>query len=684
MVLPSSLRRVTLASAWSSKRLSSSRQPVLPAARNVRCLQIVAGLIDHRRARPIRGIAGRSSLLASVFPVPPVARRDEERVVYAGVAPKGWNIEEKPRQSESSTEVLLDPPVPIPDPYGWLRDDNRTSEEVIAHLHAENNYTEAISSHLVELRASLYAELLASIQETDYTTPRPRPGDYFYYKRTFEGQPYVVHCRAPRAESTDFALVSWDGKADSPILPGEEIVLDVNKLAAGHSYCSTGSVATSPSHKYLAYTADFSGDEAYLLFVKNLASNQIVDHDSKLEIGGAIVWGPDDTILFYLTLDKTKRPYRVYRRRLLVDSPGASKIAEEDELLFEELDEMFSVGIGKTLDGRYLLIETSSKETSEVHFLDLQDPTSKLQCVARRRTKVLYEVDHRDGYWWILGNVGNLPNFALFVSPAVAESADQWTLVADPGNDNALFDGSVAQSLDSVTCFRRHVAIEGRKQGLPRVWVLSVPGPAGAQPQVDSCQMLSFPEEACSVCLGAHYEYDVDRLVVEYDSLVTPPQSLAIRMDDVSDRIVLKERVVPNYSKDDFASERTTVLSRDGKTQIPISIVYRRDVMMQHLASNLPLFVHLYGYGSYGACVEADFSSSRLPLLNRGVVYAIAHVRGMLFVAAVGTEPVVFCNPFAASQIICVVFIFVTGGGEMGRQWYEGTAGGDDNIWVQA
>jgi oligopeptidase B len=580
-------------------------------------------------------------------PQPPTARRDESRVVYAGKVVSTEDSDNTlPRQSESSTEALLDPPMAIPDPYGWLRDDERKTgdSEVYQHLLAEKEYTTQITAHLEPLRKTLYEELKSSIQETDYTVPRPRASPdstttYFYYSRTFEGQSYTVHCRAPVSNSEPlFPVVSWDGQASTHILPNEEVLLNVNELATGKPYCGVGSVKPSPSQEYLAYTADFSGDETCLLYVTHLKnsidSHAIVDHDPKLEVADTLVWGSDDTTLFYLTLDETKRPYRVYRRKLQVIPSTDDQPRENDELLFEEKDEMFFVGISKSLDGRYLFVHTSSVETSEVHYLDLKHPAlsaepcvkSMLECVAPRRHKVLYEVQHRLGYWWISSNTGNLPNMALFAAPATSNSAESWQLILNPEGTGALFDGSYAQSLDSVTCFSRHVAVEGRKAGLPRVWILSVSD--SEPPLVQSCHMLSFPEEACSVALGTHFEYDTDHLVVGYDSMVTPPQSLAIRMDDVNNRILLKEKVVPNYNKEEFASERSFVLSRDGTTQIPVSFLFRKDVMAHHLQSKSPVYLHLYGYGSYGICMEADFCANRLPLINRGVVYVIAHVRG--------------------------------------------------------
>ena len=211
---------------------------------------------------------------------PPLARREEERVIYAGVAPPGWDPS-IPRQPDGSKETLLDPPVPVPDPYGWLRDDDRKNEQVLDHLRHENAYTEHVTSHLQELRESLYKELLSGIQETDYTLPRPYK-NFWYYTRTFEGSSYPVYCRAPKTSPT--LNIAWDGSKESPILDGEQVYLDLNQLAEGKDYCSTGTVDTSDSDKLLAYLVDYSGDEIYDLVVQNLETNEIVLSEENLDM----------------------------------------------------------------------------------------------------------------------------------------------------------------------------------------------------------------------------------------------------------------------------------------------------------------------------------------------------------------------------------------------------------------
>jgi oligopeptidase B len=561
---------------------------------------------------------------------PPIPRREETRVVWAGRLDTSIANDTCPsnptkplaRQSESSHEALLDPPVAVPDPYGWMRDESRTKEEVLKHLQDENAYTQAMTEHLEPLREALYKEMLSSIQETDYTLPRPRQ-EWMYYSRTFEGKSYSIHCRAPRTQN---AVVEWDKSAQSPILSGEQVILDINSLAEGRKYCSVEAVKTSPSQKLLAYSVDFTGGETCELHVVDLDSKETVDHDPELAIAGSIVWGNDDKVLFYSKMDDAHRPFQVYKRILGSNVP--------DELLFHEPDELYWVGISKSRDGKYFFVESSSKETSEHHFLDLQDPSATLQCVAKKRTKVLYDVEHRFGYWWITTNFGPTPNMRLMKAPAMPDSEEEWKDVTIQNSHQILFDGSYDRSLEGIDAFQTHIVAQGRENGIPRVWIISL----DMNDDITGMELLTFDEEAHDVGLQGHYEFDTDRIVVSYESMITPPSSLEILLSDTSVRNVLKTKEVPGYDKNLYDCERTNVLSRDGKTEIPVSMVYRKDVLEQHLASGEPVHTHLYGYGSYGACMEADFRATRLTLLNRGIIFVIAHVRG---------------------------------GGEMGRQWYE-------------
>jgi oligopeptidase B len=571
---------------------------------------------------------------------PPIARREEDRVVYAGVAPPGWN-KEVPRQAEGSPHKLLDPPVAVPDPYGWLRDDTRKNEEVLDLLKAENAYSQEMTKHLEGLRGTLYDEMLSSIQETDYTVPRPKR-DYYRYSRTFEGKSYPMYCRAPRTEGE--LKIDWDGSADKPILPGEEILLDVNELAKDKDYCSLGALAVSPSQKLMAYTVDFTGDEKCHLWVMDLATREIVDHDPELKMDGHVCWGKDDKSLFYLTLDDTERPYRLWRRRLV----GKGEEKQADELVHQENDPLFWSGFGKTLDDKYFILHLASSETTEIWYLDLDEdianpsPKTTLQCIAKRRFKVLFDVDHRHGKWWITSNVEETPNMRLFTAPAKPNCEGEWSLVLDPSTDKPLFDGSYERVLDGVSTFSNHVVAHGRQGGIPRVWILDM-DPNHEEQKVTKFEALTFPEAAYDVGLSTHYEFDVDKIVVAYDSLITPLQYMEVSLSNpTGPRTVIKFKNVPGYDKSLYDCERFMVRSRDGTTDIPVVAVYKKDVMEKHKADGKPVHTHLYGYGSYGACIEADFRATRLALLNRGIVYVIAQIRG---------------------------------GGEMGRQWYEESNG---------
>jgi oligopeptidase B len=616
-------RKVVTASAFSSASLSSSRS-----------------FRSTATATTTTATATRTSQrLLAMSATPPVPRREEDRVLYAGVAPSGWDTS-VPRQSRDSKEALLDPPVAVNDPYGWMRNDKRDNQEVLDHLKAENEYTQTSIQHLESLQKTLYNEFLSSIQETDYTTPRPR-GDFWYYTRTFEGKSYKQHCRAPK--TSDSFQIQWDGSKESPIMPGEEAYLDVNVLGKDKPYCSLGAMKPSPSQKFLAYTVDFKGDEIYQVYVRNLETGKDVplktinnDNDDDaaaaalLETSGNLVWGNDDSTLFYMTMDANHRPDKLFQRQNWQSSSAAKEI-----LLKEEPDDMYWSHVYKSLDGKYVFFETASKETSEVWFLPLEEEEKggggeeEMQCVAPRRNKVLYEVEHGHGNWYIWTNVDGTPNMKLMQAAAKANCAEDWELVVD-ANDKPIFDGSLEKALESVTVLDSHVVVEGRQDGIPRVWIYD--------PPQKILQRLEFEEPAHDVGLSTHYEFKTTKIAVGYDSLVTPPQTIEISLEGPqNERTVLKEKNVPGYSKDLYGCDRQTVLSRDGSTDIPISIVYRKDVMEKAKAGE-KVPIHLYGYGSYGSCCEADFDSTRLPLLERGMIYVIAHIRG---------------------------------GGEMGRQWYE-------------
>jgi oligopeptidase B len=562
--------------------------------------------------------------------LPPYAKREEERVFYAGVAPPFWDTS-FPRQAETSQEPMMDPPIAVSDPYGWMRDESRKDRQVLRHLKMENDYTENLTQHLEALRDEIYPELLNGITETDYTLPRPH-GQYYYYRRTMEGLSYPIHCRAPLASTphdqlrATLDLWTTDGDTSLPILPGEQVVLDENILCHEQSYCHVASLKISPSHELVAFSVDYAGGETYQIVIHSVATQKDVhvftDHNSQ-DISSELEWGADDTTIYYLLMDAAQRPYQLYRKEW-------NALNAQDTLVFQESDVLFWLGmVPSSLEREYMLIATESTETSEWWYLNLNlDQTNsnddEPKCIAPRTPGVRYDVEYRNQEWWIATNVNGTPNMQLFRAqigkstiPVLAE----------------LFDGSNDVAVVSVTPLANHVVVEGRQDGIPRIWILTL---TDEEDYIPDHARLEFSEPAHDVELAGQYETNTTTIVVAYTSLVTPTQYIEIDLNEPSHRTILKERHVPGYTPENYGCSRITIPSRDGHTEIPVSLVYALDVWEARLYR--PVHVHLYAYATYGVSIDDYFSSDRLALLDRRVIYAIAHVRG---------------------------------GGEMGRQWYE-------------
>ena len=634
----------------------------------------------------------------------PMARTDETLFVTCG------NLESRSNNGPRK-DALLDPPVLVPDPYGWMRDQTRTQVEVLDHLKTENCYTASTTAHLVSLREDIYAEMLASIRETEYSTPI-RIGDWMYYTRTFEGSSYSVHCRAPFVSYSDLAVRSgvatdcsgaataWSGAAEEPIFPGEQQMIDENVLAVGKEYFSIGHTTVSPSGSNLSYTVDCTGDERYTIRIIDLCSDAVpaVSTEEKKDAGiridnvcSHIEWGSTDQEMFYIKLDANHRPCRLYYHRLGQDP-------ETDLLLFEEPNDEHWMGIQKSNDERYLFVTTGTNDQSEVRYIDLfvadfQSDVPRLIRVSPMREGVLYDVEHRNGIFYITTNVGGLMNKKLVWVPVGEDRQSEWTDFALTGDRSGSvelgattdlsgsadlggvpFDGTLP--LDGVVPFSDHLVCCGREGGIPQIWVICFSDPTSngiVRETVRATDMvrLDFPESAHDVSLLGG-RYTDDRITVCYDSLITPARSISIGLSSVfgsvfcsvsaaenrtaetaetaptaptaptasDDRIVIKQRTVVGYDPSDYSCDRILVRSRDGTTLIPLSLVWRKDLRTQ---IGVPQHVHMYGYGSYGISMECDFSIQRLPLLRRGIIYAIAHVRG---------------------------------GGELGRQWHESPNGG--------
>ncbi len=503
------------------------------------------------------------------------------------------------------------------DDWFWLRD--QEDPAVLAHLEAENAWTEAQTASTADLREALYREMVARIEETDRSVP-VRKGPWWYYSRTVEGSSYGIHCRraADGPEPPDPAgsapVSAWPG--------GEEVLLDENTLAEGHGYFALGTFAISPDHRWLAYATDTTGGERFTLRFRHLAtgteSAEVIEDTSH---GAA--WGNDDATVFYVRVDEAMRPHQLWRHRVGTDPAG-------DELVYEEPDEHFYLGVGRTRDDRYVVLGLDSKVSSEVRVLDADDPWGDFAVIEPRRQDVEYSVDHdrgdpalgRDARFLIVTNDG-AEDFRLLAAPDAAPGRDHWREVL-PGRPGVRLDG--------VDAFAGHLAVYEREDGETRMRVVDhVTGTSRA---------LGQPESPSTVWGGANPEYDTTVLRYEYTSLTTPRSTYDLEL--VTGQLTLRKRqpVLGGFDPARYRTERRWARAEDG-TLVPVSLVYRPDLVAAPGRETAPeggAPCLLYGYGSYEASMDPTFSSLRLSLLDRGFVFAIAHVRG---------------------------------GGELGRHWYE-------------
>jgi oligopeptidase B len=466
----------------------------------------------------------------------------------------------------------------LTDDYGWMRD--KGSPEVTAYLEAENAYTAAAMSGSETLQQTLYDEILSHIKEDDVSVPY-RDGAWEYLMRTEKGRQYPRFCRRPAGEAE-----------------AEEVILDVNLLAEGQPFMQVGTLGVSPDGRLLAYTTDATGFRQYTLAVKNLETGEMLPDSA--ERVGSIVWTPDSATLFYTTEDEqTKRQDRVFRHAM-----GASSIE-----VFHEQDERFNVGVGRTRDREYLLLEVGSHTTSETWVLDAAAPTAAFRLLAERVDDEEYNVDHRGGFFYIYTN-HEAEQFRLMRTPVTETGREHWQEILAEQPDAPLED---------IDLFRDFFVASYRERGLPvlRVFALSEEGLPGASNDI------RFPDPAYEASGDVNRDFVAKTYRYAYQSLVRPASVFEY---DVATResALLKQQEVPGgFDASLYASERLWFGATDG-TQVPVSLVYRRDRF--HKDGRSPLYV--YGYGSYGYALPLGFSSSRLAMLDRGVVVAYAHIRG--------------------------------------------------------
>jgi oligopeptidase B len=464
------------------------------------------------------------------------------------------------------------------DPYAWLRD--RNDPDTLKYLESENTYTKAMMKSTEELQSKLYAEMLGRIKQTDLSVPVKRE-EYFYYTRTEEGKQYGIYCRKK-------------GSLESP----EEILLDGNVLGEGKKYYRIGNFAVSPNHRLLAYSVDFEGDEMYTIRVMDLETRALLA-DEIPNTYYTLEWANDNRTFFYTMLDAAKRPYQVYRHTL-----GAA----DSSLIYQENDQRYTLALEKTSSRAFILINIDSPLTSEVRFVSAENAYEPFQTALPRVQGVEYDLTHHAGQdndsFYIRTN-DNARTFRVVRAPVGDSSRPNWQDFL-PKRDRV--------TVESVNAFRDYLVIEERDRGLSQIRIHHFP--KGEQHTIE------FPEPVYTASLGPNAEFDTHVVRFHYTSLVTPACVFDYDMQTRQRELKKQQEVLGGYDPAQYESERVYAKAPDG-TEVPISVVYKKGFQRDGSAPML-----LYGYGSYGISMDPTFHSDRLSLLDRGMTYAIAHIRG--------------------------------------------------------
>ena len=473
------------------------------------------------------------------------------------------------------------------DDWYWLR--QRENPEVIGLLEAENDYTAAVLAHTESLRQTLYDEIVARIQETDLSVPAKK-GDWWYLNRTEEGRQYAIRCRRR-------------GGPDGP----EEVVLDENELAAGHDFFALGAFTITSKGDRLAYSTDTNGSEKYTLRIRDLATGA----DLPDEVPGTYygtAWSSDGQTVFYTRPDDAMRPYQLWRHQ--VGTPAAA-----DVLVYQEDDDRFFLDVGRSKSERFIFMGLHSKVTSENWYLAADDPTGPFQVVSPRQQGVEYDVEDHGESFLIVTNADGAENFKLVEAPVTTPGRQHWREVVPHRPD---------VKLDGIDVFAGHLVLFEKADGLRQLRVRRVAD--GAE------HLIEQPEPVYAVGPDANLEFDTGTFRFAYQSLITPNSVFEYDLETRQRTLLKQQPVLGGYDQSKYETQRLWATATDG-VRVPISIVHRKGIVLDGTNPTL-----LYGYGSYENSVDPRFSSLRLSLLDRGVVFAIGHVRG---------------------------------GGELGRRWYE-------------
>ncbi|WP_294213096.1 S9 family peptidase [uncultured Chryseobacterium sp.] len=465
------------------------------------------------------------------------------------------------------------------DPYFWLNE--RENPEVIRYLEEENSYADFIMKDTEELQEELFEEMKSRYKKDDESLPYFFNG-YWYIVRYEEGKEYPIFCRKQHS-------------LDQP----EEIIVDVNILAEGENFFEVGSVAVSPDNRLASFSADNIGRRIYTINFKNLETGEILP-DKIPNTTGKAVWANDNRHVFYIRKDTNLRAFQVYRHQLGTDP-------SEDVLIFHEEDDTFDVNVFKTKSLKYIFIASSSTISDEHRFIPSDDVFADWTVIQPRIDDLEYSVEHYEDEFYIITNADEATNFKIVKTTITQCSMEHWVDVI-PHRENVLLEG--------FEIFRDYLVLEEREQGLLQIRIINE--------KTGESYYLPFSDPTYTAYIGINLEFDTDILRYGYTSLTQPGSTYEYNMKEKTTQLLKQQEVLGGkFSPENYISERVWADSRDGKTKIPVSLVYHKDTAK---SADTPLL--LYGYGSYGHTVDASFSNVRLSLLDRGFIYAIAHIRG--------------------------------------------------------
>ena len=509
--------------------------------------------------------AATTPLLASVAFVACTSRSSGASGPSSGLQPP--IAEKRPHVTTVHGDTLTDD-------YFWLRE--RTDPKVIDYLKEEDGYADAVMKPTAALQDALYHEILSHIKQTDETVPY-RENGHFYYSRTREGLQYPIYLR----------------KRSSLAAP-EEVILDQNELARDRNYLAIGARAVSDDGNLLAYTVDTTGYRQYTLQVKDLRTGQLLP--DRIERVDSVAWATDSKTVFYVTEDPvTKRHDRFWRHIVGTD---------RSDLVHEEKDELFDLDCQRSRDQAVIFLQAAAKTSTEVSYLPAGRPTAALRVVVPRQPGHEYDVEHRGDLFYIRTNKG-AKNFRVVTAPVTDPSEKNW---------QPFVAHQPAVKIESVDLFAGHAVLSEWENGLQQIEIIDLA--TGARRRIE------YPEPVYAASLGANAEFGATTLRYEYQSLVSPRSVIDYDMNTGRSTLMKQTDVPGGFDRTSYTSERLFATATDG-TRIPISIVYRKGLKKDGSA---PLL--LYAYGSYGFSIAPNFAPSLLPILDRGVVYAIAHVRG--------------------------------------------------------